>query len=550
MIHDGSASESKTDLLFKTIIDNLPALVYRLSIRQNGRMEFFNDMIQSMTGYSHEELTRGEVCSIEPLILPEDKQAVAEEVKDAIRENRPFWVEYKIKHKCGDIRCFAETGKPVYGSDGAAEYIDGLIFDITERKQAEEKLREKDIRLDKLASQAPGMLYQFMRRSDGTYCVPFTTEAIRDIFGCSPQEVREDFSPIARIILPEDVGQVFASIEKSAKHLTPWRCEYRVMLSGDSVHWLWGQAMPERLRDGSILWHGFNTDITERKQTELLYRGLAEKSLAGVYVVQDRKFRFINANAAHYAGYLPEELTGKDSTTIVYPADKELVRNYAEEMLSGRRTDPYEFRIVTKQGNIRWIMETVTAIFYQGKPAILGNSMDVTEKKRYEEKLQRMLLSDQLTNLYNRRGFMTLAEQQIRGANRAKKRLLLAFIDVDDMKSINDTLGHEEGDRALIETADVLRQTFRESDILARIGGDEFAVLAVDATDMNPAIFAVRLETNINSLNANASRPYKLAMSWGTAIYDPESPISLDQLMSIADELMYAQKKSKINEKI
>jgi diguanylate cyclase (GGDEF)-like protein len=121
----------------------------------------------------------------------------------------------------------------------------------------------------------------------------------------------------------------------------------------------------------------------------------------------------------------------------------------------------------------------------------------------------------------------------------------LVFIGVDDMKGINDNLGHEEGDRALIDAANILRQTFRESDILARIGGDEFAILATDVTEMNPDILSERLQQNINAFNQSVTQKFKLSMSWGIAIYNPEMPITLDELMSAADGLMYAQKKTK-----
>jgi len=130
------------------------------------------------------------------------------------------------------------------------------------------------------------------------------------------------------------------------------------------------------------------------RESEHIYRTFSERSLAGIYVVQDGKFQSVNANATSYAGYTSEELVGKKSDIIVHPEDRDRVKRNAREMLSGKRMSPHDFRIVTRQGGFRWIMETVTSISYEGRPAILGNSMDITERKRVEELLQ------QSENLY------------------------------------------------------------------------------------------------------------------------------------------------------
>lgn len=169
---------------------------------------------------------------------------------------------------------------------------------------------------------------------------------------------------------------------------------------------------------------------------------------------------------------------------------------------------------------------------------------DVTEGKKREEELRILAVTDPLTGLYNRRGFRTLAAQQIKTATRTSKTMLLLFLDLDDLKRINDSKGHEEGDRVLVNVANVLKQAFRESDIVARMGGDEFAVLAVDAAEA-PEIILNRLAERIGLHNASSDRRHELSLSIGTAVYDPRRPCSLDELISRADTLMYEQKKMK-----
>jgi len=134
--------------------------------------------------------------------------------------------------------------------------------------------------------------------------------------------------------------------------------------------------------------------VRDRSDREKLYEGeqlfqtLTERSLVGIYVVQDGLFKSANPNAASYAGYTPEDLVGKESNSIVHPEDREIQREGAISMLKGKRSSPYEFRIIGKNGETHWIMETVTPIVFKGRPAILGNSMDITEYKRKEEALR------------------------------------------------------------------------------------------------------------------------------------------------------------------
>jgi diguanylate cyclase (GGDEF)-like protein len=161
-----------------------------------------------------------------------------------------------------------------------------------------------------------------------------------------------------------------------------------------------------------------------------------------------------------------------------------------------------------------------------------------------EETLLALSLTDELTGLYNRRRFFVLTEQYLKVAIRTRKRSLLLYIDMDDLKWINDQCGHNEGDQALIHLSQILKKTFRESDIIARIGGDEFVVL-LESDVENDELLITRLYENIKDCNAKGSQSYKLSISVGAAPFDPENPISIDELLSKADTLMYAQKRKR-----
>jgi diguanylate cyclase (GGDEF)-like protein/PAS domain S-box-containing protein len=164
------------------------------------------------------------------------------------------------------------------------------------------------------------------------------------------------------------------------------------------------------------------------------------------------------------------------------------------------------------------------------------------ERKRMEQEIVSLSLTDELTGLYNRRGFIVLAEQELKLAYRFKRSISLYFCDVDNLKTINDTLGHAQGDLALKEVSAILKGTFRAADIPARIGGDEFLVLAPDVSKGSEDILTNRLQNNLEKRNQKGDRPYHLTLSVGIARFDPETPHTIDELISQADGLMYHQK--------
>jgi diguanylate cyclase (GGDEF)-like protein len=165
------------------------------------------------------------------------------------------------------------------------------------------------------------------------------------------------------------------------------------------------------------------------------------------------------------------------------------------------------------------------------------------DRERVLEELRTLSISDELTGLYNRRGFYVLAEQQIKIARRAGRGMLLASADLDGLKSINDEFGHHEGDRALVDAAQILRESFRESDIIARIGGDEFVVLMTEKSEISAQILLDRLARNLEAHNRKVTRPYPFSISVGIAGFDPEEPVSLNELLVRADKSMYDSKK-------
>lgn len=176
---------------------------------------------------------------------------------------------------------------------------------------------------------------------------------------------------------------------------------------------------------------------------------------------------------------------------------------------------------------------------------IIEDFKDISDRKEFEEQLKLQARTDALTGLMNRRGFIRSAEKMLRLAKRQENTLFLLFADLDNMKCINDDLGHAKGDFALQETAKLLTNTYRETDIIGRLGGDEFAVLLIDVSPIEKENIAARFQDNLNQWNKNSGEPFSLSMSIGVVQSHPENPEDMESLLYQADQAMYKIKKQR-----
>ena len=286
-------------------------------------------------------------------------------------------------------------------------------------------------------------------------------------------------------------------------------------------------------------------DITERKQAEELFKAIFSMSPIGMYISQDNSFRLVNPQFLSYIEYSEKELIGTEPISLVVPEDKEFVRLNAIKSLKSPKVQlyTYDYRVKTRSGKLIWFMESLTSILYDGRRATLGSIVDISKRKQTEELFKSLSLIDDLTGLYNRRGFLTLANKQLKLSNRMNRGATVLFADVNKMKAINDTLGHPEGDLALISTAKILRETFRESDILGRIHGDEFAVFMAGSDPVYSETIIRRLESNLKEFNATSKKPYELSLSIGLSASEEGKPYNLSDLLDMADQFMYKKKR-------
>ncbi|MGA2368490.1 MAG: MASE3 domain-containing protein [Dehalococcoidia bacterium] len=346
--------------------------------------------------------------------------------------------------------------------------------------------------------------------------------------------------------------------------------DIRQAVKNDYVNIMSGQAELERYQERPVMtsggeeriitWHNellrdetgkivgtFSSgqDITERKEAEDLFRAIFSRSPIGMYIAQDGKFRLVNPQFRNYLGFAENELIDREALSLVLPEDATRVRQEAVKALKSPKDSfqTYDYRVKTASGKLKWFMESVSSIHYDGRQATLGTIVDVSERKQNEDLFRSLSLIDDLTGLYNRRGFLTLANQQLKLSYRMDKGVTLLFADIDKLKWINDNMGHLEGDAALINASKMLKETFRESDIVGRISGDEFAVFMAGADQAYSEAIVNRLEKKLKEYNVREKKPYELSLSFGIACSPSSEPCNLSDLLDTADKFMYENKR-------
>lgn len=317
--------------------------------------------------------------------------------------------------------------------------------------------------------------------------------------------------------------------------------------------------------------------INERQQIEMQlrdsekkYRDLLVHLPVGVYqTTPDGRIIESNQALAELLGYgHPENLKDKDVNQF-YVHKQDRVEHL--EKLDASRTYFYEFELKRRDGDIILVRAYPRAV--KGKDGKVeyysGVLVDITEQRQAKENLQEALeelessnqerekmivqlktlsLMDDLTGLYNRRGFFSAMDDQMQRARDKGIKIYFLFMDLDNLKWINDSYGHQVGDQALVSFAGILNKVLRRSDIKGRLGGDEFAILARQTTDDVVEILVARLQADIQRFNERKEHPFHLAVSIGISIFDPHDPCSIDELIAQADKLMYEQKQIKRTE--
>ena len=301
--------------------------------------------------------------------------------------------------------------------------------------------------------------------------------------------------------------------------------------------------------------HELNGHIAEQeriskalRETEEHFRSAFDYAPIGMALVSPQgAWLRVNRSLCDLMGYTEEELLASNFQDLTHRDDLDNdLANLYRLIQDETPTCQVEKRYVHRSGIIVWALNNVSLVREDdGTPVhFIFQIQDITERKRFEAALQNLSLIDELTGLYNRRGFMAVTAQHLAAIRRNKKVPVILYADLDGLKKINDSLGHQAGDAAIIQTAEILKDTFRTSDIVARLGGDEFVVLAGIGKDESADSLTDRLQLRFELYNAQSNVPYKLSISVGVVHFDVDED-SIEEVTARADRNMYEDKRRK-----
>lgn len=440
---------------------------------------------------------------------------------------------------------------PIHNEQGEIIGLFGVARDITESVEIENRLQTALEQRERLAKHVPGVLYQFRLRPDGSTHFPYASQGLREIYGVAPEAVTDDATPVYQVLHPDDLSRVSQSIMESARTLTLWHDEYRVCVPGRRTIWVEGEATPEPQADGSVLWHGYIRDVTERRHSdEALRRAASVFTFAreGI-IITDHEARIVEVNQAFtdITGYTRDEALGRNPNLLNSGRqDRAFYAAMWEELLSQGHWSG-EMWNRRKDGSVMAELLTVSAVRDANGDVrnYIGLFSDITSIKEHQGELERMAHYDSLTSLPNRLLLADRLRQSMAQAPRRGQSLAVVYLDLDEFKGINDAHGHEVGDQLLVAIAHRIEAVLRDGDTVSRIGGDEFVAVLLDLGDARSAhtLFSRLIEAAAQPVTVG-DRVIQVTASMGVTFYPQQQTVDADQLLRQADQAMYQAKQA------
>ena len=508
-----------------------------------------NPRFTELFGYTLEEV-KGKNIN-QGMIFPQDKtREESERLTKSALEGEVVECETIREKKNGTLVPVIISVSPVI-IEGQNKGVIAFYQDIAKQKSILEKLKESEEKYRNLFENMPGAYYRTDK--DGNL-VMINPEGVK-LFGYnSPEDILGKNIAQHLYFAPEERKRYLKELEKNKGNLKDFELTLKKkdgspLVISDTSHYYYD-------KEGNIAGvEGIFTDITERKKSEETLQK-SQQELASVfknipqavvYLDENSNIKNISPRFTELFGYTLEEIKGKNiNEGIIHPPGKIEEGKNLDKIASSEGYFNYESIRKKKDGTLFPVSISGSNIIIDGQlKGIIGTYFDITERKKLEKKLEKLAHFDNLTSCYSRGYGLALLEEQIKTANRKKTPILLLYLDVDEFKEINDTYSHKEGDRVLKEVVQFFKSTLRKVDIICRIGGDEFMLIFLESSLNNAPLIRERLSKNLEKLNQSLNKPYKISFSIGLSVYDPFNPLSIEELIKIADENMYEEKKKK-----
>jgi len=432
----------------------------------------------------------------------------------------------------------------------AHAFNDLLGVIVEQEAQAAENFANR--RLRKILAHVPGMVFHYCLHADGTGSFPFASDAVRSIYGVSPEELETDAGKIRSMLHPDDVERFFLTLRLAEESLQPWKIDYRICVPSGEIKWLQIDAVPERDDDGLLTWYGFVTDITSTKamESELRIAAITFESQEGIFIT-DANGVILRVNRAFskITGYADTEAVGR--TPSFLRSDRHDQDFYTKLWGTLIENGLWLGEIWNRRKNGDLYPEWITISAVRDTDGQTTNYVaaftDITEHKQSEEIIHSLAFFDPLTNLPNRRRLMDRIRLAMVASQRSRQYGAVIFLDLDHFKVLNDTKGHDLGDELLKQVALRLTARVREGDTVARLGGDEFIVLLQDLGQESTeaasmaGMVAEKLRAALNSPFDLGGYQYLSSSSSGVTLFLDEEP-GVDVLLKQADLALYQAK--------
>ena len=539
-----------------TLFEFLPIGAYRSST--SGRMLRANPALVRLNGYSSEAEMIQAVNDIaqEWYVDPQRRNTFTQWME---RDGSVVdFVSEIYRHKTRERIWIRETAHVVRDAAGAVLYYEGTVENITASQKAQLALQASEEQFREITAKVPGMLYRivFVPGYQGRYT--YVSSGCTELFGLSPKDVLADSAVLRNMRHPQDRARVAAAVQDSVDRKTALDVEFRAILPDGSVKWIQMVSSCAVADAEGQVRNGILLDITARKtarteleQSEARWKLALESTGDGMWdwYVQTGE-EYLSRRCKEIYGFAEHELPDREEALDgrTHPRDMPQMLRDRQAHLDGLIPSYVnEHRILCKDGTWKWVLTRgmVIARDAHGKPLrMIGTHTDITDRKNAEELVWRQANFDTLTGLPNRRMLRERLGQALRNSADTGIPLAVLFIDLDDFKEVNDALGHDVGDRLLIDAAQRIAQCVSPRDTVARMGGDEFTVVLKDASD------GAALEQLLNNILTLLARVFDLhneqvfvSASIGVALY-PRDASLVEDLFKHADQALYVAKKA------